>query len=597
MDTGGVSNPGSGGNRGGYLSIGDKSSATSIVLTPATFLGDWSSLDNNGYLTVDLRIASRSGIAATQEFIRITGPNGSAYVTIEPNELPQSNLEWKTFKYPISSAVWTMDWGTWYDLLSEVTECEITAEFYSSTETIGLDNFGRMSSNCGAIDDTVSVNDVNIVNCGYISMVGISTVAHNPKDDELYGLVRTIASSGGGLYKVSGTGVGIKMQSYENPAHLLFDKSGNAFVSEDYSGNIYRKSWGGMSNLWVSGLHSGDDDPYGMAFAPFGFDGTNVSEGDIIVADCGASGADEIWTFSSEAAENEKRLIPDTGNVDWYDLTADPNGKVYVCDSLNASNLFEVQAGGTLTALHLSTSINSINSIVYDNVTNDIYISSNITKTIYRVNPATGQVLSVLSGFNNLHPCCLEIAPAKRRLWVADNGYNRVYEFCLSGGAAVDISVGLEGSVRPAPDGWRIPLHIGFFKAGADVSKDSTLYYCLLTTDKDGDNAVCQVPGIGEGTYDITMVSEHTLLNVKRNVIITESNTAVDMGVLSEGNADGDWENDFIDFTILASAWQEHKGEASYDSRADFDRNNAVDICDLSLLCLHWLEVSPIEIP
>ena len=60
-----------------------------------------------------------------------------------------------------------------------------------------------------------------------------------------------------------------------------------------------------------------------------------------------------------------------------------------------------------------------------------------------------------------------------------------------------------------------------------------------LTTTKSGSTAICQCT-VAPGTYDITAVSEHTLINVKRNVVISTPSTAVDMGTLLEGNANDD---------------------------------------------------------
>lgn len=598
QNTGGASNPGSAGNTGGYLKITDKAGVSSKVLAPAMFLGDWSSLDGNGYITTDLRIVSRSGSnLGVSEFIRISGPGGSAYVTIDPCEFPESNLIWKTFTYPIDSSIWTVDSGTWAGLLSEVAECKITAEFYDSTDTIGFDNFGRLLDSCSAIDDTVEVNDVNISKCSYLSMVNISTVAHNPFDDELYGLIREVPSSGGGLYPVSGPESGIRIQSYDRAAHLIFDKSGNGFVSEDYGGSIYRKEYDGTSSLWVSGFHSGDDDPFGMIFAPIGFNGSGVSEGDILVSDRGNAGADQIWSFSPETPEGESLVMPDPGNVDFFDLAAEPNGIVYVCDSLNANNLYTLDSDGILTSLPLSTSISNIVSIVYDSVEEDIYIASNDTKAVYRVDPSTGNVTLVIDGFINFSPCCLEIDPPKRRLWVADNGYNRVYDFCLEGGAEVDISLSLQGSARPVPSGWKIPLFVNFYLPGADVMNDLDIYHCLVTTTKSGDYAVCQIPGVAPGTYDITAVSDHTLLNVKRGVVITEPTTVVDLGTLLEGDAYTDGFVDFYDFSILGSAWSTSTTDAGFEKLTDFDRNGVIDMFDLFLITSNWLESSPVEVP
>lgn len=431
--TGGVSNPGSGGNGGGYVKISDKGGVYSTATVPAKFLGDWSSLDNSGYVTIDLRIISRSGSAfETSEFIRISGPGGSAYVTLDPSDLPESSLIWKTFVCEINPSVWTVDSGTWSGLLSNVTDCQINLEFYDSTETIGFDNFGRLLNGCPPIDDTVQVYDPSVSGCGWLSMVSISSVALNPLDGEIYGLIRNTTGSGGGLYPVTGSGAGIRLQAYDRPAHLIFDTDGDAFISENYAGNIYRLEWGGASTIWVSGFHAGDDDPFGMTFAPSGFNGPAVSEGDILVSDHGYGGPDQIWAFSPDTSEGEQLVMADPGNVDQFDLAGGPNGTVYVCDALDANNLYTLDPDGTLTSLALSVPVSNIYSIVYDSIENDIYVASDDSKAVYRVDPLTGEVILIADGFADFHPCSLELDTTNRRLWVADYGYNRVYEFCLN---------------------------------------------------------------------------------------------------------------------------------------------------------------------
>ncbi|MBN1816575.1 MAG: hypothetical protein JW828_04395 [Sedimentisphaerales bacterium] len=597
-NTGGVSNPGSGGNGGGYLSIADKAGVLSVALAPAKFLGDWSSLDGSGIVTADLRIVRRGGTAPDiSEFIRISGPGGSAFVPIEPAAFPESSLVWKTFTYPIDASAWTVDSGTWQDLLQDVSECRIVVEFYDGTDTIGLDNFGRMASDCSSIDNTVQLHDPAVGSCGYHSMVNLSSVAYDLRDNELYGLVRETAGSGGGLYPVTGPDRGIRIQSYDRPAHLIFDTNGNAFVSEDYGGNVYRKEYNGPSGVWVSGFHSGDDDPYGMTFAPIGFNGPSVKEGDILITDRGAGGPDQIWSFSTRSPENEQLVMPDPGETDQWDLTADPDGKVYLCDSLNADNLYSLDPDGILTPLPLNISVSNLLSIVYDSIQEQIYVAGGSAKAVYRVDPSSGEVTLVADGFRNFHPCCLEIDPPNRRLWVADNGYNRVYEFCLDGGVPVNVAVGLQGPSRPDPAGWQIPLFVAFYLPGADVLEDPAVYYCRPTTTKTADSAVAQVPGIAPGAYDVAAAGEYTLLNVRRSVVVAEPTASVDMGLLLEGNANRDNRIDLGDFAALASAWSTTETTPAFTESADFDRNKVIDLQDVALLISTWLTSSPIELP
>jgi hypothetical protein len=161
----------------------------------------------------------------------------------------------------------------------------------------------------------------------------------------------------------------------------------------------------------------------------------------------------------------------------------------------------------------------------------------------------------------------------------------------------VSISVILEGDGRP--DAGRIvPLVVKFFTPRADVLNDNPICEFKLTPTKSSYNdiVVCEVTGIAPRTYDITVSGETTLLNVKRDVVISATNTSVDLGVLLEGDANHDGTIDLSDYSILSMYWQASESQAEYDIRADFDRDGLVNTADLLLLTANWLEISPVEV-
>ncbi len=165
-------------------------------------------------------------------------------------------------------------------------------------------------------------------------------------------------------------------------------------------------------------------------------------------------------------------------------------------------------------------------------------------------------------------------------------------------GVLVSISVVLQGDGRPDA-GWVAPLTVRFFPPGADVSNDTPTYEFNLTTAKSpaGGLAICEAKGIAPGSYDITARSESTLINVKRNVVVSAPNTSVDLGTLLEGNANQDNIVNFDDYAILSRCWLSSQSQAEYDVRTDFDRNGLINISDLRLLAADWLSISPVEIP
>jgi hypothetical protein len=52
------------------------------------------------------------------------------------------------------------------------------------------------------------------------------------------------------------------------------------------------------------------------------------------------------------------------------------------------------------------------------------------------------------------------------------------------------------------------------------------------------------------GYYDIAAVSEHILLNIRRNLMIVSLETSVNLGILREGNANNDDRVNILDFGL-----------------------------------------------
>jgi hypothetical protein len=161
----------------------------------------------------------------------------------------------------------------------------------------------------------------------------------------------------------------------------------------------------------------------------------------------------------------------------------------------------------------------------------------------------------------------------------------------------VSISAVLQGAGRP-DTGWAIPLIVKFFTPGADVLNDTPSYEFNLTTTKSaiGNSVVCEATGIAPGSYDITVASQSTLMNVKKRVVITTPQTLVDMSILLEGDVNQDNIVNFNDYTVLSTCWLSSKGQAEYKVGVDFDRNGIINTTDLSLFAANWLRSSPIEI-
>ena len=161
----------------------------------------------------------------------------------------------------------------------------------------------------------------------------------------------------------------------------------------------------------------------------------------------------------------------------------------------------------------------------------------------------------------------------------------------------VSISVVLQGEGRPDA-GRAVPLTVKFFTPGADVLTDAPIYEFISTSTKsDADNMVfCEATGIAPSIYDIIVYGEHTLINVKRNMIISSPHSSIEMGTLLEGDANHDNIINIKDYAILSKSWLASQSQPEYDPMVDFDRNGVVNPADLYLLASNWLGRSPLEL-
>ncbi|MDP3880203.1 MAG: SBBP repeat-containing protein [Dehalococcoidales bacterium] len=175
-------------------------------------------------------------------------------------------------------------------------------------------------------------------------------------------------------------------------------------------------------------------------------------------------------------------------------------------------------------------------------------------------------------------------------------GVENTFAATSSSSITVNLSVVLQGGSRPDA-GWIIPLTVKFFTPGANVLTATPVYQFVPTTSRLDTTAVAQATGIIAGNYDITAVSEHTLVNVRRNVAIASSGTNLNMGALLEGNANDDNIINIQDFGILAGSYGKSSVYAGYDPRADFDKSGQVNIIDFGLLAANYGKTAPVIVP
>jgi hypothetical protein len=254
---------------------------------------------------------------------------------------------------------------------------------------------------------------------------------YNPVDGFIYMGQRGTTD---GLYRINAYGFVSQISGGSNTAAIcVHPDSGSVFQSEDYGGIIYRTALGATGRqTWVSGLHDGDDDPVGMAIAPADYAGELLAPGQALVVDRGNSGLDEIWIWSPDTPEGEVVLHADAGIlIDAVDVAIDASS-VYVVDTGLGSDgvIWEVGAGGVLSALTTSEPIADPAGVTFDPWTDDLLVFDQGGNRLVRVDRATGQVDDLIIGFaTTLGWAAVDITADGRRMLVTDFTSDRIYEF------------------------------------------------------------------------------------------------------------------------------------------------------------------------
>ena len=133
-DVQGITNPGSGGNPGGYIRLDDQALGDICwLIAPSEYLGNW---HGKTTLSADLIQFYYSGSQIAPAEFRISGPGGSYSRTF--GERPPA--AWRTYGTTISEPLWTKISGSWDALMDDVTEFRIRMEFINGDEQNGLDN-------------------------------------------------------------------------------------------------------------------------------------------------------------------------------------------------------------------------------------------------------------------------------------------------------------------------------------------------------------------------------------------------------------------------------------------------------------------------
>jgi DNA-binding beta-propeller fold protein YncE len=224
----------------------------------------------------------------------------------------------------------------------------------------------------------------------------------HPWDGRIY--VARRDGSSNGLYRISIEGFPSLLVAGSDLAGVCIDPaSGAIFQSDSVDGIIYRTAFASTGRTaWVAGFHSGDDDPGGLAVAPANYRGRVLAPGSALVADYGFNGPDEIWRWSPATAEGEIALHGDNGTlVDAYDI-AIGREHIYAADNGGTANgtIYRVNAGGVLTAIATSQPLPEPTGIAVDPRGETLLVTESSSGSVVRVDPATGQVSTVITGLS-----------------------------------------------------------------------------------------------------------------------------------------------------------------------------------------------------
>ena len=324
----------------------------------------------------------------------------------------------------------------------------------------------------------------------------------NPQDGLLY-----VAKNGGsatGIYRINANdSLTLVRGGTTNLSTVAIDpENGNVFYGNN-GGNTSRITFGQTgSTPWLVNSGQGGHSPVGMTIVPDDYVGSVVSPGDGILVDrANESSPKTLWTFSPDTSGVETVLH--NGSSPTSETLDDPrdvavvthavgDSDIYVVDiarprGSGPGRLLHVGTGGDLTEVVTSEVLGTPEGMAADLSTGDLIIMEVGAERIIRVNPVTGAVSTMFSGFDfgstGLRWAGVDVSPDGNQVFVSNTAGNEVYTFTKTErryGQAGDFS-----SLVQNPDG-------SWTRDFADNSKAEFNSQGLQTaaTDKDGNSTV-----------------------------------------------------------------------------------------------------------
>lgn len=122
---------------GGYARFQDSAADASYVAAPASYLGNWTPLENRGAIAFDHQIFAFEGLTVHYTIV-LKSPTGDEARWFSPR--PAVAGGWQLVEANLVENEWRIVTGSWDSLLQNVSEFRISIEVVSGIESTGIDN-------------------------------------------------------------------------------------------------------------------------------------------------------------------------------------------------------------------------------------------------------------------------------------------------------------------------------------------------------------------------------------------------------------------------------------------------------------------------
>lgn len=256
----------------------------------------------------------------------------------------------------------------------------------------------------------------------------------NPDDGFIYLAIRS-----GDLYRSDSIGNTEVLLQTDDVGGIAYDPgTGALFFSEDFPGNIMRVDLNpdgtATETTWVTGFHSGDDDPVGITPVLSDYTGTLLMPGMMVSTDRGFGGPNEVWTWSPTVAQGEILIRDDNATLfDTADIAV-KGSVIAMADRMEGIKLLADDASVSTLATS-GVTFTDAQGIVFDTRSMDMLVIDAVLDAAYRVNPA-GEATLMFSDLgistSNWGGINIDDDGTTQRIVISLNDDDRVYVFSIT---------------------------------------------------------------------------------------------------------------------------------------------------------------------